>query len=168
MADFVKLSWLLVAATIVLSAVLIIIGVLEFEKEVVYFVIAAVLIVTLAVTVTATMGRKTDARLEYDGLTIRGAMHSTKTPYGDIASIEMRDKLDFGIRVSGYGGVKWIGGKFRNKEFGVYDASLKMDVKKYIIVKRRNGKILVFNLETEENTVQFYDKLAKRTGRTRE
>jgi hypothetical protein len=166
-----KLPLIMMVASIVVGIALIFIGESKFGDDPPYFVILVITAVTIFIVVillVTTVGKKTDAKLDYDGLVIRGAMHNTKTQYGDIASIEMRDQMDFGIRLGGYGGLKRIGGKFRNKEFGTYDASLKMPVKKYIIVKKRDERILVFNLETEAETVQFYESLQKRTGRTRE
>ncbi|AIZ56377.1 hypothetical protein Mpt1_c04850 [Candidatus Methanoplasma termitum] len=161
-----NISWLLVAAIIVLAIVILMIAVLGYENIGMYILLtAAVLVLTFLLLAIVLKDRKTASELGYDGLTVRGAMLSVKIPYSDITSVEIRDEINFGLRVGGYAGMKRLGGKFRNSEFGVYDLSAIVSVKKYIVVRSNNRRVLVFNLETEAETVSFYERLSKWTGR---
>jgi len=163
MVNFSKLSWALVAVTLGLTALVMIFSILEHFMLI--LILTGVILIITFILLLVTVGTKADAKLEYDGMIVRGPMLHVKIPYGDISSVEMREEMDFGWRIGGYAGVSRLGGKFRNKEFGNYDISVNIYVKKYIIVRRRNGKTLVFNHKTAEETVLFYEKLKKWVGK---
>ena len=166
-ADLGKISWVLMAAILIVAAILVVFAVLEYEDILVHALLT-ILILTLLMLFIVIMGRKTRAKLDYDGLVVSGAMLSVKIPYSDVTSVELRDEMKFGIRVGGYAGTKRLGGKFRNGEFGIYDLSAIVSTNRYIVVHSNSRKVLVFNLETEEETVEFYEKLSKWTGRGHE
>ncbi|MCL2317613.1 MAG: PH domain-containing protein [Methanomassiliicoccaceae archaeon] len=160
-----KISWVLIAAILVLAAMLVVVSIFGYDTELIYILLVVMTVLTVILLVIALMTRKTVAKLEYDGLDVRGALMHAKIPYGDIGSIEVRDRFDYGIRVGGYADLRRLGGKFRNKEFGTYDLSALITVKEYIVVHKIDGKVLVFNLETVEETLEFFEKLKKWTGK---
>jgi hypothetical protein len=168
MIDTKKISWILIAAVFVTSALIVIFPFLGYRFEYMYIMLALLFSLLAALLIVILIRRKTEAKAEYDGLAVRGPMLSVRIPYGEITALEMREGLgimDYGIRIMGYGGVKRFGGSFRNREFGNYLLSVNNSVKKCIIIRRRDKKVLVFNLETADETTDLYLELKKKTGR---
>lgn len=164
MADRGNARWIYFAAVLVMSPL--IVAVVVFAPDYTFAVRVAIIVIAIAVAavVTATV-RKTDAKLEYDGLHVRGPMLNEDIPYGDIASLEMREGMKYGMRITGYSAISRLGGNFRNSEFGNYKLGVKTSVKRCIVVRKADEKVLVFNLETAEKTTQFYSDLKRKTGR---
>jgi len=160
-----KLSWVLIVAILILSAMMVVVAVFGYDTELIYIMLVVLSFLTVVLLVIVFLKRKTVAKLEYDGLVVHGPLLHAKVPYGEIKTVDLRDRMDYGIRIGGYGGHKRLGGKFRNKEFGNYDLGANVSVKEHIVVHRIDGKVLVFNLETSEETKDFFEKLKKWTGK---
>ena len=78
-----------------------------------------------------------------------------------IDSVELRDDLDIGRRVGGFGGTNIRSGNFNNDEFGRYVLASYNDVPLHIVV-RHSGGILAFNLSTVEDTQAMFEDLKAR------
>jgi len=165
MAKITRLSWILIAAILAMCVLMVVVSVFGYDTQLVYIMLFIITVLTVVLLVTVIIVRKTVAKLEYDGLIVQGALLHAKVPYGEVKSVEMRDGFDYGIRVGGYADHRRLGGKFKNKEFGIYDMSAKVSVREHIVVQRIDGRALVFNLETSEETLEFFEKLKKWTGR---
>jgi len=167
--NLAKISWKLVAAILVICVIMTAFAFMEhYHGVIVYSLLALMLILTVLLIFITMISRKTAADLRYDGLHVRGAMLHIKVPYGNIHSTELRDgggRFDYGIRIGGYGGIDRLGGNFRNKEFGNYKLSVKISVQSCIVVRHGDNKVLVFNLETAEETVKFHGELKRTVGK---
>ena len=117
-------------------------------------VVAAVLIAAFAFT---GMGH-VNATLEGDHLHVDAMMVDENIPYADITSMELRDSLDYGSRMAGYGGTDYLSGKFRNAEFGDYRLAVHKNVSECIVV-HHSGGVLVFNLGSSAETEAFLSHL---------
>jgi hypothetical protein len=100
-----------------------------------------------------------NAEMDDERLHIDAPMVSVSIGYDEIFSLEVRENMDLGYRVSGFGGTKVLSGYFNNSEFGDYTLACYKDVKTYIVVKPKEGKMIVFNLDTAEGTLEFYREL---------
>ena len=127
------------------------------------FIIMAVAIVIAVVALTMTGGH-VDVSMDEDGLEVDATMMHEDIPYSDISHIELRDDLDYGVRVGGFGGSDISSGNFRNDEFGSYRLAVHNDVHSFIVVHRTDGSVVVFNLENEEFTESFFEELSDRMG----
>ena len=129
------------------------------------FIIMAVAIVIAVVALTMTGGH-VDVSMDEDGLEVDATMMHEDIQYSDISHIELRDYLDYGVRVGGFGGSDISSGNFRNDEFGSYGLAVHNDVHSFIIVHRTDGSVVVFNLENKESTESFFEELSDRMDYT--
>lgn len=125
------------------------------------FIIMAVAIV-IAVVALAMAGGHVDVSMDEDGLEVDATMMHEDIQYCDISHIELRNDLDYGVRVGGFGGSDISSGNFRNDEFGGYRLAVHNDVHSFIVVHRTDGSVVVFNLENEESTESFFEELSDR------
>ena len=131
------------------------------NRQMTYGLLAITGIVTVVIVIilllVAPAGSVT-ASLEEEGLKVEAPMVNDLILYEDIASIELRDDLDTGRRVGGFGGENVRSGNFQNEEFGRYVLASYNAVPLHIVVHHSSGA-LAFNLETEESTRQMFDQL---------
>jgi len=99
-------------------------------------------------------------------LYIDAPMVNRSLNYEDIVSVELCEDMDLGSRVGGFGGSKVLSGNFNNKEFGDYTLACYKDIRTYIVVEPVKGKMLVFNRNSVEETVDFYNELVEKIDRT--
>lgn len=125
------------------------------------FIIMAVAIVIVVVAL-AMAGGHVDVSMDEDGLEVDATMMHEDIQYCDISHIELRNDLDYGVRVGGFGGSDISSGNFRNDEFGSYKLAVHNDVHSFIVVHRTDGSVVVFNLENEESTESFFEELSDR------
>ena len=167
--DLAKISWKLIVGILAICVVMTIVAFMETEDLTIVYILLAVMMVLVAILlIILTFSRDIKARLEYDGLHVTGPMLSIKVPYGEINSTEIREGagiMSYGIRIGGYGGIDRLGGRFRNSEFGNYKLGVRVSVKKCIVVRYMESKVLVFNLENEDRTEQFYNELRRMVGK---
>ncbi len=122
--------------------------------------VSIVAIVALILGVTMLAGH-TDASLDDDSLTVKAFMVNEDIPYSDIALVELREDVNYGSRVAGYGGLEYLSGKFTNDEFGKYTLAVKKSTSESIVVHHTGG-VLVFNLEDNASTEAFHADLLSR------
>ena len=123
------------------------------------FIIVAVAIVIAVVALTMAGGH-VDVSMDEDGLEVDATRMHEDIQYSDISHIELRNDLDYGVRVGGFGGSDISSGNFRNDEFGSYRLAVHNDVHSFIVVHRTDGSVVVFNLENEESTESFFEELS--------
>lgn len=131
------------------------------NRQMTYGLLAITGIVTVVIVIilllVAPAGSVT-ASLEEEDLKVEAPMVNDLILYEDIASIELRDDLNTGRRVGGFGGENVRSGNFQNEEFGRYVLASYNAVPLHIVV-HHSGGVLAFNLETEESTRQMFDQL---------
>ena len=123
------------------------------------FIIVVVAIVIAVVALTMTGGH-VDVSMDEDGVEVDATMMHEDIPYSDISHIELRDDLDYGVRVGGFGGSDISSGNFRNDEFGSYRLAVHNEVHSFIVVHRTDGSVVVFNLDSRESTESFFVELS--------
>lgn len=81
--------------------------------------------------------------------------------YDAVDSVEWRETLDRGTRVSGIGSARLLAGVFRNGEFGQYTLYSYTDCDAGVVV-HAGDKILVIGGEDRQSTEQIYRQLLER------
>ena len=123
------------------------------------FIIVVVAIVIAVVALTMTGGH-VDVSMDEDGVEVDATMMHEDIPHSDISHIELRDDLDYGVRVGGFGGSDISSGNFRNDEFGSYRLAVHNEVHSFIVLHRTDGSVVVFNLDSRESTESFFVELS--------
>ena len=124
-------------------------------------VIAAILLIASAALITTG-----DITFEYneDKLIVDSTYwNSLKIDYASIDSISYMENIDAGSREFGFGSLRLLMGAFQNDAFGNYtrysytncDSCVVLDV---------SGKTIVLGAETEEDTLEIYEKLKEKSG----
>ena len=153
-------------ATIGLAAVMcLVIFFGDFDEDQIFIismVISAVILVCVAIMLIVLLRtRKTKVVLGDKGFEVHGLMVDISILYSDIKLIETRDEMIIGIKAFGADFGRYVGGSFKNKEFGVYKISLQCNIKKMIVIRHLGGT-LVFNQDSVEATVMTYESIKKR------
>lgn len=120
-------------------------------------VTVAIVIAVVALTMT---GGHVDVSMDEDGVEVDATMMHEDIPYSDISHIELRDDLDYGVRVGGFGGSDISSGNFRNDEFGSYRLAVHNEVHSFIVLHRTDGSVVVFNLDSRGSTESFFVELS--------
>ncbi|MDR0198173.1 MAG: hypothetical protein LBI08_00315 [Methanomassiliicoccaceae archaeon] len=118
-------------------------------------VIVGIVVVTLFVG-------SVSVSMDDDKLNVSAPMMKRSVDYDDIVKVELRSDIIIGSRANGLGNVKINSGNFKNVEFGHYDLAGYNDVRVYVVVTPVSGKVLVFNLDTVDKTVNAYNELILR------
>lgn len=82
--------------------------------------------------------------------------------YDEVEKLYIIDNFDKGNRISGSATSTLCSGKWNNASYGDYELAIDPRVNKVISVKS-NGNCYVFNLQTEEKTINLYNELVIRT-----
>ena len=120
-------------------------------------VTVAIVIAVVALTMT---GGHVDVSMDEDGVEVDATMMHEDIPHSDISHIELRDDLDYGVRVGGFGGSDISSGNFRNDEFGSYRLAVHNEVHSFIVLHRTDGSVVVFNLDSRGSTESFFVELS--------
>lgn len=125
-------------------------------------VITGALVVACAISSLVVLGSgSVSASLDDKGLEVSAAFVDEKISYQDIDSVELRNDVDYGSRRAGLADKNLLSGNFRNEEFGNYKLAVHRSTDECIVVHHSDG-ILVFNLDSSDDTERFYDDLSSR------
>lgn len=127
------------------------------------FVIVFVTILLIVVAFFMFTG-KVEVQYGEESFTIEASYWNDLTvDYAVIDSIEYRDNLQVGGRISGLGSFRLQMGIFENDEFGRYTGYC-YSHKDDFVVLTVEGKILVLNGANEEETKEIYNNLLEKAG----
>lgn len=125
------------------------------------FVFVTVLLIVVAIFMVT---GKIEVQYGEDSFTIEASYWNDLTvDYAVIDSIEYREDLDMGGRISGFGSAKLQMGTFECDEFGRYTRYC-YSHKDYGVVLTAEGNILVINGIDAEATKEIYNQLLQRIG----
>ncbi len=143
-------------------AILIVVVLIFALKIQVHMAVMAVLAIAAVVVliVPVMYVKRTEASFDGSALHVKGSNVDLSIPLEKIHSIEFRDSLNPWKLVNGSSNGWMVGGTFTNPEFRKYTITANCDLKAFIIV-RYSGKVLVFNLRTEDETSTLCDTVNK-------
>lgn len=128
-------------------------------KMTMYGVVAICIAVVVAIVLIIMVSGHVNVDMDDDSVSIDATMIHEDIPFSDIAYAELREDVDYGIRVGGYGGLDISSGKFRNDEFGDYKLAVHNDVGACVVLHLNDGDVVVFNLGSTAATETFYSDL---------
>ena len=129
-------------------------------------VITGALVIACAISSLVVLGSgSVSANIDDKGLEVSAPFVDEKISYQDIDSVELRNDVDYGSRRAGYAGKNLLSGNFRNDEFGNYKLAIHRSTSECIVVHHSSG-ILLFNLDSSDDTERFYDDLSSRIPET--
>lgn len=82
--------------------------------------------------------------------------------YADIGSIELRDDIDTGKRINGYGSGKLSLGTFQNSEFGTYQLYSYTECDQLVVLHFKDHSILAISGEDKMVTENIYEAICAR------
>ncbi|MDR2846606.1 MAG: hypothetical protein LBV63_04925 [Candidatus Methanoplasma sp.] len=156
------LIYVALAALLLLSLLIVIFPPNVGQAELVAYVMVPTMSLVVVVLYLTMSVRKTAVWFNEDHMRIRGPMLDKVVNYSDIVSVDLRNDVKYGAKSMGYMGSKYIGGSFDNEEFRHYFVSANYEVKSCIVVRYSKKTVLVFNMETEDETLLTYNALKSR------
>ncbi len=137
----------------------------ERRKQYIYVGVGVGVTAIILIAVFAFIGSgNVSASLDDEILHVDAPMVNRSVYYDDIVSVEIREDMNYGSRIGGFGGTSVSSGNFNNSEFGDYTLAVYNNVKYCIVVEPISGKVLVFNRGSAEETQSFYQELLDRIG----
>lgn len=81
--------------------------------------------------------------------------------YDKIDSVEYSENFDIGVRTYGFGSARLSMGNFKNNDIGEYTLYAYTSVKEKVLIKS-NGKTLVINGKTTDDTKKIYEEMNRK------
>lgn len=104
-----------------------------------------------------------DLTLGEDGYTLSFLFYEESALYADVTEVALLDDTYASDRIKSYGGISKEFGTYRNELYGDhFRLTCSENKHNYILLKRKDGSITVFNLKTVSATEQVYDSLVKK------
>lgn len=128
-------------------------------KKAIVWVTLGVTAAILVIVVIFIGSGSVNATMDGGELHVNAPFVNENISFDNIISVELREDMDLGSRMGGFGGTKVLSGNFNNKEFGDYTLACYKDIRTYIVVERGGGKMLVFNKDSVADTAAFFEDL---------
>ena len=125
---------------------------------VVFLVVAVGLAAALAIVFAPV-----NLSLEEDGYTLSFLFHKESGLYADLEEIDLLDESYTSERIKSYGGISKDFGTYVNDAYGEhFRLTFSENRHNYILLKRKDGSVTVFNQKSYAGTAELYDKLAEK------
>lgn len=103
--------------------------------------------------------------LKADSYTLSFLTHKESATYADVEEILLLDSSYSAKKISSFGGMSKDFGTYKNAAYGKHFRLTYSENKhNYIMLKRKNGKITVFNLKHKGETEKVYQQLSERVA----
>lgn len=97
--------------------------------------------------------------------TLSFLFHEESAAYAEIEEVALLDENYKSDRVKSYGGVSKAFGTYKSDEYGEhFRLTFSENSYNYILLRRRDGKVTVFNQKTRDATSALYEKLAAKVS----
>ena len=101
--------------------------------------------------------------LNEDSYTLSFLFHKESADYADLEEFFLLDDTYTSERIKSYGGISKEFGTYRNELYGEhFRLTCSENKHNYILLKRKDGSITVFNLKSVAATEQLYEDLTKK------
>ena len=125
---------------------------------VVFLVVAVGLAAALAVVFAPV-----NLSLEEEGYTLSFLFHEESGLYADLEEIALLDESYTSERIKSYGGISKDFGTYKNETYGEhFRLTFSENRHNYILLKRKDGSVTVFNQKSYAGTAELYEKLAEK------
>ena len=129
--------------------------------------ILIVVFVVLAVGLAAALAMvfaPVDLTLEDDRYTLSFFIyHEESAAYEEIAEVALLDEDYTSERIKSYGGISKQFGTYKNDAYGEhFRLTFSENTYNFILIKRADGSVTVFNQKTKDATATLYEKLTEK------
>ena len=98
--------------------------------------------------------------LEDEGYTLSFLFHEEGAAYADLAEVALLDETYSSERIKSYGGISKQFGTYKNDAYGEhFRLTFSENSYNFILLRRTDGSVTVFNQKTKDATVALYEKL---------
>ena len=98
--------------------------------------------------------------LEDEGYTLSFLFHEEGAAYADLAEIALLDETYSSERIKSYGGISKQFGTYKNDAYGEhFRLTFSENSYNFILLRRTDGSVTVFNQKTKDATAALYEKL---------
>lgn len=108
-----------------------------------------------------------DLTLDEDSYTLSFFIfHKESASYDDLAEVALlTDETYSSERITSYGGISKAFGTYENDEYGEhFRLTFSENTKNFILLKRKDGSVTVFNQKSVAATEELYNKLSERVA----
>ena len=125
-----------------------------------------VLFVFLAVGLAAALAivfAPVELTLNKDGYTLSFLVHKESALYADLAEVALLDETYSSDRIRSYGGISKDFGTYVNDAYGEhFRLTFSENRHNFILLKRKDGSVTVFNQKSYDATAALYEKLKEK------
>ena len=98
-----------------------------------------------------------------DGYTLSFLFHKESALYADLAEIALLDESYASERIKSYGGISKDFGTYVNDAYGEhFRLTFSENRHNFILLKKKDGSVTVFNQKTTDATAALYEKLKEK------
>ena len=98
--------------------------------------------------------------LEENRYSLTFLFHEEGAQYADLEEVSLLDDAYSSERVKSYGGISKEYGTYKNQDYGEhFRLTFSENKHNYILLKRKDGSVTVFNQKTEKATSSLYEEL---------
>ncbi len=128
------------------------------------FVVFLIVAVGLAAAITVIVSPiKMD--LGEEKYTLKFLFHEESALYSELETVTLLDDSYQAKKINSYGGASKEFGSYTNDAYGEhFRLTFSENRHNYILLKRKDGSITVFNLKTKEDTASLYEKILEKIG----
>ena len=101
--------------------------------------------------------------LNDEGYTLSFLFHEEGAAYADLAEVVLLDETYTSERIRSYGGISKQFGTYENEAYGKhFRLTFSENTHNYILLRRADGSVTVFNQKTKDATTELYQKLTEK------
>ena len=95
--------------------------------------------------------------------TLSFLFHEEGAAYADLAEVALLDETYTSERIRSYGGISKQFGTYENEAYGKhFRLTFSENTHNYILLRRADGSVTVFNQKTKDATTELYQKLTEK------
>ena len=95
--------------------------------------------------------------------TLSFLFHEEGASYADLAEVALLDETYTSERIRSYGGISKQFGTYENEAYGKhFRLTFSENTHNYILLRRADGSVTVFNQKTKDATTELYQKLTEK------
>ncbi len=101
--------------------------------------------------------------LNEDAYTLSFLWHKEGASYAEVTEVALLDENYSSDRIKSYGGISKQFGTYKNDAYGEhFRLTFSENTYNFILIKRADGSVSVFNQKTKDATVTLYEKLLEK------
>ena len=104
--------------------------------------------------------------VEQDKYTLSFLFYNESADFTEIEEITLLEDTYTSDRVKSYGGISKQFGTYRSEEYGEhFRLTFSENTHNYIVIKKKDGSVTVFNQKTKDATTALYEKLKEQSSK---